>query len=135
MSNKIQPCKLDLTSCSGLCIFRSSDWTLSYRISTRDNLVDTPIDLSGYTGKCNIKKFLTDETPIAQPSVDCDENGNVVVSLPAELTTNLICVGKTYNEPDIFQYEVILTDGETEENFRSLYGSVEVIPSAFDNND
>lgn len=132
---KLSPCRLNLTLCNGLAIFRSSDWTLSFKIYERENLTDTPVDLSGYTGKANIKKFLTDENPIAQPSVDTYEDGTVVVSLPAELTANLICQGKTYNEPDIFQYEVILTDSETEESFRTLFGSVEVSPSAFDNND
>lgn len=133
--NKLTPCRLDLTLCNGLAIYRSSDWTLSFKISERENLTDTPIDLSGYTGKANIKKFLTDENPIAQPSVDTYADGTVVVSLPAELTSNLICQGKTYSDPDTFQYEVILTDTDTGENFRTLFGSVEVSPSAFDNND
>lgn len=133
--NRLSPCQLNLTLCNGLAIYRSSDWTLSFKISERENLTDTPIDLSGYTGKANIKKFLTDEEPIAQPSVDTYADGTVVVSLPAELTRNLICQGKTYNDPDTFQYEVILTDESTGENFRTLFGSVEVSPSAFDNND
>lgn len=135
MSNRLIACRLDCTKCNGLAIYRSSQWELAFRISVRENLVDTPMDLSGYTGKCQIKYNLTDDTPIAECSVDTDADGNVVIGLGAEYTKNIICPGKTFNDVLELQYECILIDNETQEVFRTLYGSVEVIPSAFDETD
>lgn len=135
MSNRIQPCRLDLTRCSGLAIFRSSDWSLSFKISERDNLTDTPIDLTGYTGKASIKYSLTDENPIAEPTVETYADGTVVVGLGSSLTKNILVPGKTFNDPCTLQYEIILHNTETDEDFRTLYGEVEVIGSCFDGND
>jgi hypothetical protein len=135
MSNKIVPCKLSLTPQNGLCIYRSADWTLAFKISEREGLVDTPIDLSGYTARGAIKKFLTDETPMVEMSVDCDEEGNIVASLPAELTKNILVKGKNFCDTDTFQYEIQLVDTETGEVFRSLYGDVIVVGSVYDSND
>ena len=133
--NKISPCRLDLTPQNGLCIYRSSDWTLSYRISEREGLIDTPVDLSGYTARGAIKKFLTDETVMVDISVDCDEEGNVIASLPANLTKNILVRGKDFCDTDTFQYEIQLVNTETGEVFRSLFGDVIVVGSVYDSND
>ena len=135
MANRIQPCRLDLNPQNGLCIYRSSDWLLSFRISTREGLVDTPMDLSSYTARGAIKKFLTDETPMAEMSVDCDSEGNVIASIPANLTKNILVPGKCFEDTDNFMYEIQLIDNETDEVFRSLYGSVIVVGSVYDSND
>lgn len=135
MPNRIQACELNLTRCNGLNIFCSSDWLLSYRISERENLQDTPIDLSGFHGLCNIKYSLQDDSPICQPSVDCDSEGNVIVSMPASMTRNIVVPGKTYDDVLILQYEVLLVDDSTGEVFRSLWGTVECIGSTFDATD
>ena len=135
MSNRISSCELNLTKQNGLCIYKSSDWTLSFKISEQTNLEQNPIDLSGFHGYCNIKRCLNDETPVAQPSVDCDENGVIVVSLPAEQTKNFIVPCGCYDDPVDFFYEVLLVDDETDEHFRTLFGRVSVINSAFDSND
>lgn len=135
MPNRIQPCELNLNRCNGLAVFVSSDWQLSYRISERENLTDTPIDLSGYHGLCNIKYSLQDDTPICQPSVDTYEDGTVVVSMPASMTKNIIVPGNTYKDSLELQYEVLLVDDSTDECFRSLFGTVECIGSTFDATD
>lgn len=135
MSNRITACELNLTRQNGLCIYKSSDWTLAFRISEQNNLTQTPVDLSGFHGYCNIKASLNDDTPVAQPSVDCDENGNVVVSLSAEYTKNFIVPTGCYNDPVDFFYEVLLVDDDTDEHFRSLFGRVSIINSAFDSDD
>lgn len=133
--NKITPCRLDLTPQNGLCIYRSADWTLAFKISERDGLVDTPIDLSSYSARGAIKKFLTDETPMVDIDVVCDSEGNVIASLPAELTKNILVRGKNFCETDTFQYEIQLVDTETGEVFRSLFGDVIVVGSVYDSDD
>lgn len=135
MPNRIQPCRFDITECSGLAIYRSSDWSLSFKISERNGLVDQPIDLSNYTGKASIKVFLTDETPIVEPTVSTYADGTVVVGLGASLTKNILVPGKTYDDPCTLMYEVILHNEDTDEDFRSIYGSICVIGSCFDGND
>lgn len=135
MSNRITACELNLTRQNGLCVFKSSDWYLAFKISEQNNLEQHPIDLSGYRGYCNIKVNLNDTTPVAQPSVDCDENGNVICSMPASMTKNFIVPSGNYNDPVDFYYEVILVDSDTDEQFRSLYGKISVIASAFDSDD
>lgn len=135
MSNKISPVRFDCRQCNGLAIYRSAQWELAFTISERDNLTDTPLDLSGYTGKCQIKYSLTDDTPIAECSVDTYADGTVVIGLGAEYTKNIICPGKTFRDVLELQYECILIDNETDEVFRTLYGTVEVVPSAFDESD
>lgn len=135
MPNLIQPCRFDISECSGLAIYRSSDWTLSYKISEREGLVDTPVDLSGYTGRASIKHLLTDETPIVEPQVSTNADGTVVVSLGSALTKNIIVPGKTYNDTCTLMYEVILHKEDTNEDFRSLYGEIACIGSCFDAND
>lgn len=133
--NKISPCRFDLTPQNGLCIYRSADWTLAFKISEREGLVDTPVDLSGYTARGAIKKFLTDETPMVDMDVVCDSEGNVIASLPAELTKNILVRGKNFCETDTFQYEIQLVDTETGEVFRSLFGDVIVVGSVYDSDD
>lgn len=133
--NKISPCRLDLTPQNQLCIYRSASWSLAYRISEREGLVDTPVDLSGYLARGAIKKFLTDDTPIVEMDVTCDEEGNVLASLPAELTKNIICKGKDFCDTDTFQYEIQLVDTETGEVFRSLFGDIFVVGSVYDSDD
>ena len=135
MPNRIQPCELYLSRCSGLNIFCASDWTLSFKISERENLTDTPIDLSGYHGLCNIKYSLKDDNPICQPSVDTYADGTVVVSMPASMTKNIVVAGKTYNDVLTLQYEILLIDDVTGEVFRSLWGQVDCIGSTFDATD
>ena len=135
MSNRITACELNLTRQNGLCIYKSSDWSLAFKISEQNNLTQTPIDLSGFHGYCNIKKCLNDDIPVAQPSVDTDSEGNVIVSLPAEQTRNFIVASGNYNDAVDFYYEVLLVDDETDEHFRSLFGRVSVINSAFDSDD
>ena len=98
MSNRITPVELNLNRQNGLCIYKSSDWYFAFRISYQDNLVTTPIDLSNYSGYCNIKACLNDDSVVAQPSVDTDSNGNVIVSLPAEYTKNFIVPTKSYDD-------------------------------------
>ena len=90
MSTKIIPCELNLTKQNGLCVYKSSDWNFAFKISLQENLTTTPVDLSNFRGLCNIKVHLNDETPVAQPSVDCYEDGSVIVSMPASMTKNLI---------------------------------------------
>lgn len=135
MPNIIQPCRFDITECSGLAIYRSSQWSLSFKISERNNLQDVPVDLSGYIGRAALKVSLTDETPIAEPTVSTYADGTVVVGLGSALTKNILVPGKTYDDPCTLMYEVILHNTETNEDFRSLYGCIPVIGSVFDAND
>ena len=137
MSAVIQPAQVDFCKCNGLAIFKGSFWTVPVVVSSRVNLTDTPIDLTGYTGRCVIKKDLNDANPIAEPDVEIstEQTGLFTISLGSNLSQNIPTTGDRYCEPSVYQYEVRLIDEESHEEYRALYGNVEVIPSAIDSND
>ena len=137
MSLNLLPCQINLTKANGLCIFQGSYWSLPVSISVRSNLTDEPVDLTGYTGACVIKRRVSDDTPIAVPTVDISQvvTNNFVVSLSSDLTRNLPINATSFEDTEILYYEVSLINDETGESSRILYGDVEVIPGVIDSDD
>lgn len=130
--NQISPATINLTICNGLGIYQGAYWEIPVTVSERDKLIDTPIDLTGYTGRCTIKKCASDDEPIATPDVTITdpESGVFVISLSSNLTKNLIKRGCTHKDITTYQYDVYLDkDGES---YRALQGYVEVSPSVTD---
>lgn len=137
MSAIIQPAQVDFCKCNGLAIYKGSFWSVPVVVASRTNLVDTPIDLTGYEGRCVIKRDLNDTNPIAEPSVEVstEQTGLFTISLGSNLSQNIPTDGDTYCESSTYQYEVRLIDIESQEEYRALYGKIEVIPSAIDSDD
>lgn len=137
MSSLIQPAQVDFTRCNGLSLYKGSFWAVPVVVSTRVNLTDTPVDLTGFTGRCVIKKDLNDANPVAEPDVEisAEQTGLFTISLGSNLSQNIPTTGNKYCDPSIYQYEVRLIDGVSHEEYRALYGIIEVIPSAIDSDD
>lgn len=135
MPYNIQPCEVNFTKSNGLGIYQGSSWEVPITVCERNNLVDTPIDLKGYTAKCVIKKNLNDDTPIVTPTVSISEDveGLFTISLSSSLTQNLITKGHCFHDIEPYCYEVRFNDGTDEH--RALYGTVEVVGSCIDNDD
>lgn len=137
MSNIINPCKVDLTRANGLALYKNSYWTLPVTVLSRENLTDTPVDLSGYTGVCVIKKNVNDDTPLATPEVTIsqDDPGVFVVSLDSTLSVNIPTPGESFCDVGDYYYQVDLIDSVSQESYRSIYGRLEVVPSVIDSDD
>ena len=138
MSSLISPVKIDLTTNNGLCIYAGSFWSLPVTIVSRENLVDTPVDLSGYTGKAVIKRNINDDTPVAVPTVEISQTnvGQFVVSLSSELSQNIPTVAvDSFADYSEYFYEVRFTDNLSGEEYRAMYGTVQVIAAVIDSDD
>lgn len=137
MPTLISPARVDFTRENGLLIYRGSEWVVPVTVCNRENLVDTPISLDGFSGKCCIKKNLTDDTAVAEPTVEISETetGLFIISLNSDLTQNIPTTGKNYCDLNEYFYEVRLIEDATGSEYRALYGSVYVSPSAIDSDD
>lgn len=139
MSNIISPANVNFTLCNGLCIYKGAEWSVAFTVAEREvtagSIVDTPIDLTGYTGRAAIKKHAGDDTPVALPLVEITDatEGQVKLSLTAAETEAIVIKGKDFRETTDFQYDVYLEkDGLS---YRALMGKVEVSPSVLDGDD
>lgn len=137
MSNVISPCKVDFTRVNGLALYKNSFWMVPISVVNRTNLVDEPVDLSGYTGVCCIKKNVNDDTPVAMPEVTIsqDEVGVFTISLDSALSANIITPGDSFCDVGEYYYQVDLIDTVSQESYRSLFGRLEVVPSVIDSDD
>ena len=137
MSSLINPCKVDFTRANGLALYKNSFWSIPVSVLSRENLTDTPVDLSGYTGVCCIKKSVNDDTPLAMPEVTIsqDEMGVFIISLDSSLSVNIPTPGDSFCDVGDYYYQVDLIDGISQESYRALYGRLEVVPSVIDSDD
>lgn len=137
MSTIISPANVNFTRCNGLAIYRGSFWEVPVTISTRENLVDTPVDLTGFVGSCAIKLHTGDDTPVATPevSISATTTGLFTLSLSSSLSQNIPTTGRDFEETNTMYYEVQLTDTTSQESYRALYGEVEIIPAVLDADD
>ena len=109
----LTPANIDFLLVQGNAIYKGSDWEITVNISDITDGVETPIDLTGYTGECNIRKTTLDTDPlVASPLVTIDDptNGCLTLSLTASETETIPATGATYSEVERYQYEVKLTD-------------------------
>lgn len=135
MATEIMPCYFNMTMCNGLAIYTGADWYAEFRIFNREKLVDTPIDLTGYTGRCSIKKHAGDDEAIATPTVTIEDgpNGIYSLSLTAEQTGKFITHGRDCKDVTDLVYDVYL-DREGS-SFRALMGSIQVSPRVTEEDD
>lgn len=137
----LSPGNINFTLCNGLAIYVGADWSVPVQISERNisqgSITDTPVDLTGLTGRCAIKKYAGADQAVALPTVEITdpENGMILISLSAEDTSNIIVSGNTWKDTTTYVYDVYLDDGTTGESCRILMGNVEVSPSVTDSND
>lgn len=132
---EITPATINFTLGNGLAIYQGATWNVDVRLFNRDNLEDTPFDLTGFTGKCSIKKCAGDDAAIAMPEVKVinAEDGTFELSLAADQTAKFICNGCTSRDVATFVYDVYLMKGS--ESYRAMMGNVEVSPSVYESDD
>lgn len=128
----ITPANVNFKLIDGNAIYKGSDWYVEISIVNRENNVDTPINLAGFSGVCQIKRTTSDsEEPIISPKIDIidPEGGTFSISLQENETALIPTTGSSYNQVERYQYEVKLTDlsGEVQ---RVMHGYVEVSPTA-----
>lgn len=130
MSTKISPATLNLTVCNGLAIYQGSDWNLSVSVAERNNLVDTAVDLTGYTGVFTIRENANSASALLEADVIISEpeSGAFELYISDQLTANIPTSGKTHKDVSTYQYDVYLIDSE-DNSYRALQGFVEVSPS------
>jgi NaMN:DMB phosphoribosyltransferase len=137
----LSPASINFNICSGLAIYVGSEWKIPVTISQRDvvqgRVIETPVDLTGATGRCAIKKYAGADASIAIPTVEITDaqNGQILISLSAEETAAIIVQGNTWRDTLTAVYDVYLDDSETGESYRILMGTVDISPAVCDSND
>lgn len=131
MPNIIEPVNCNFTRGNGLAIYQNAVWSVPVSVWTRDNLVDTPFDLSGYTGKMEVKEKADYDATLFSPEVILE--GNVItLYLSSEKSKNIVIEGDNAQDTKTWVYTVDLTDPEGIV-YRALQGNVEVSPSVIKN--
>lgn len=137
MSSYLPTASINFTLANGLGIYQGSEWSIPISITNRDESgEETPVDLTGYTGKCSIKKEANFDLPILNPEVDIynPTNGRLMLRLTSMETEISSITGKTYNDVTTLQYDVFL-DSSSGESSRILQGYVEISPSVTKENE
>lgn len=131
MSSNLATATVNFTLANGLGIYQGASWSIPITITDRDeDGIETPINLTGYTGRCSIKEEANYDLPLLQPDVVMvsPENGQLTLELSDEDTELSQITGKTYDDVRVLQYDVFL-DTEEGDSMRILQGYVEVSPS------
>ena len=141
MNLQLSPATLNATICNGLAIFAGADWSLPVQVCERKveagKIKDTPVDLTGLTGRASIKAYAGADQAIAIPTVEITDalDGRILISLTAEETAAIVVKGYTWKDISVFQWDCYLDDALTEETYRILQGSIEVSPKVTDGDD
>jgi len=136
--NRLMPANLNMTLQNGLGILQGADWYIATSIIQKDSETkeEYPFDLTGYTGKCTIKKNAGDKDAIVEPVVTITdaENGEFSITLSSDITATIPTTGKAFYDTSLYQYDVYFID-ENENRFRALEGYVSVSPTVTDEDD
>lgn len=137
MSNLISPAQVNMNRCNGLALYLGSYWSVPVSVVSRENGVDTPVDLTGYVGSCAIKKRVDDDTAIWSPEVviDSEDPSKFTVSLSSDQSLNFSYKAESFKDSIVLYYEVKFRDEVSNEEYRSIYGDLECIPAVIDNDD
>lgn len=131
MPNIIEPVNCNFTKGNGLAIYQNAVWSVPVSVWTRENLVDTPFDLTGYTGVMEVKEKADYDSTLFSPEVIIE--GNVItLYLSSEKSKNIVIEGENAQDTKTWVYTVDLTDAEGTV-YRALQGNVEVSPSVIKN--
>lgn len=127
MPNLIEPATVNFTRGNGLAISQNAQWIVPISVFNRDNLVDTPIDLTGYTGRMDVKERADYEEVLFSPEVQI--NGNTfTLFLDSEKSANIVIQGDNPVDTKTYVYTVDLKDSDGNV-YRALQGDIEVSPS------
>jgi len=137
MSSLISPAQVNMNKCNGLALYLGSYWTVPVSVVSRDNGVDTPVDLSGYEGTCAIKRRVDDDTAIWTPEVtiDSEDPSRFIISLSSDQSLNFSYKAMSFQDSITLYYEVKFRDIVSNEEYRSIYGDLECIPAVIDSDD
>lgn len=126
----ITPATINFKQIDGNEILQGSDWYIEMTLVDRVAGVDTPINLTGYTGTCQIRESATSEIAVAEPTITILDGpgGTFSISLSETETATIETTGQTFKNVTRYQYEVQLNDGQGGV-YRALQGYVEVSPS------
>lgn len=124
------PAKLNLKFSDGNAIFKGADWSIEVTIIERTKSIETPVDLTGYLGICQIREKPDSEQAVAAPLITFTDptNGTFTISLDKSETAVIPASGKSPVDVTVYQYEVLLKDPDAVVS-RALYGTVDVSPS------
>ena len=139
MNIQLSPATLNCNLCNGLGIYAGAEWSLPVQVCERKvsegHIVDTPVDLTGLTGRASIKAYAGADQAVAIPTVEITDatDGRILISLTAEETSAIVVRGYTWKDVSVFQWDCYLDDGN--ESYRILQGSIEVSPKVTDGDD
>lgn len=137
MSNVISPAQVNMNRANGLALYLGSFWTVPVSVISRENGIDTAVDLSGYVGSCAIKRRVDDDTPIWTPEViiDSEDTSKFTVSLSSDQSINFNYKAESFCDSIILYYEVKFRDVISGEEYRSIFGDLEAVPAVIDSDD
>ena len=127
MPNIIEPCTCNFTKANGLAVYQNAVWSVPITLWTRENLVDTAFDLTGFTGKMDVKERADYEEVLFSPEVIIEGN-TFTLYLDSDKSANIIIEGDSPKDTKTFVYTVDLTDKDNK-TYRALQGNIEVSPS------
>ena len=102
----------------------------SFSVTLKDSL-GVAIDLTGYSGRGQIKLKASDAVPLAELVVEVTDptNGLVTVSLPAAALSGKAAIkGSSYSSKVAAVYDVELYTADDEDVIRLLNGAVQISP-------
>lgn len=102
----------------------------SFSVNLKDSL-GVAIDLTGYSGRGQIKIKASDAVPLAELVVEVTDpaNGGVTVSLPAAALSGHVSIkGASYSAKVPAVYDVELYTDDDEDVIRLLNGAVQISP-------
>ena len=127
MPNIIEPCTCNFTRASGLAVYQNAVWTVPVTVWDRENLIDSPIDLAGYTGRMDVKERADYEEVLFSPEVQISGN-KFTLFLDSDKSSNIIITGDDAKDVQTYVYTVDLTDPDGN-TYRAMQGNIEVSPS------
>ena len=124
----LKPVSVDFTLENGGAIYKGSCWEACLDITERDSStkVDTPFDLTGFSGICQIRDYSGASDIVATPTVPIQGN-RITITLDDSVTSTIPTSGKNYFDVSTYPYDLFLSkDGN---NFKVLQGFIDVSPS------
>ena len=91
-------------------IEQGTTWSIDLTIQQSNG---QPMDLTGYTGRCQIRSSAISQTILASPAVTVTDakNGKLTISLTADETAAIPVNGYSYSSVSQYVYDLELVDG------------------------
>jgi hypothetical protein len=118
------------TPVKNLVINQGEDTTIQLNIKESDGTTSTPINISGYTFVCKVRREATDDevTITASCSILDPVNGAIEVTFHGEDSTSVDVDDGNYDTLSEYTYDVFMTD-LTPTTSRILCGNLYISPS------